>query len=152
MRLFRPFIDALWAFHDTLCILQWKDKARAAEAEVQKLQSQLAHVEHASRAQELTLDQLKGRLSDKVTREERLARRDAEAYARLKRAFLSNRGVPFLILVFWSPSVARCKVCARCVLSSGPNTKQNSIISLGIDEGLADVGCYLTTQQAAWPF
>lgn len=71
---------------------QWKDKARAAEAEVQKLQSQLAHVEHASRAQELTLDQLKGRLTDKVTREERLAKRDAEAYARLKRAFLSTKG------------------------------------------------------------
>ncbi|KAL3157009.1 hypothetical protein ABBQ38_001262 [Trebouxia sp. C0009 RCD-2024] len=70
----------------------WKDKARAAEAEVQKLQSQLAHLEHASRAQELTLEQLRGRLSDKVTREERLARRDAEAYARLKRAFLSNKG------------------------------------------------------------
>lgn len=73
--------------------MQWKDKARAAEAEVQKLQSQLAHLEHASRAQELTLEQLKGRLSDKVTREERLARRDAEAYARLKRAFLSNQGM-----------------------------------------------------------
>lgn len=71
---------------------QWKDKARAAEAEVQKLQSQLAHVEHASRAQELTLDQLKGRLTDKVTREERLARRDAEAYTRLKRAYLSTKG------------------------------------------------------------
>lgn len=74
-------------------MMQWKDKARAAEAEVQKLQSQLAHLEHASRAQELTLEQLRGRLSDKVTREERLARRDAEAYARLKRAFLSNKGV-----------------------------------------------------------
>lgn len=76
----------------SLPVLQWKEKAQAAEAEVQKLQSQLAHMEHASRAQELTLEQLKGRLSDKVTREERFARRDAEAYARLKKAFLSTKG------------------------------------------------------------
>ena len=89
-------------------VMQWKGKARAAEAEVQKLQSQLAHVEHASRAQELTLDQLKGRLSDKVSREERLAKRDAEAYARLKRAFLSNKGINLSLCGFPILQHARC--------------------------------------------
>lgn len=76
---------------------------------MQKLRSQLAHMEHASRAQELTLDQLKDRLSDKVNREERLARRDAEAYARLKRAFLSNKGMD---LSLWVLLFAACMVCA----------------------------------------
>ena len=108
--------------------MQWKDKARAAEAEVQKLQSQLAHVEHASRAQELNLEQLKGRLSDKVTREERLARRDAEAYARLKRAFLSNKGM--------NPPMCGSSFLqhARCVdVCSVSNTK-NSFMSLSIGD------------------
>jgi len=45
---------------------------------------------------EVTLEQLKGRLSDKVTKEERVAKRDAEAYARVKRAFLTNKGEPSL--------------------------------------------------------
>jgi len=73
-------------------IMQCKEQARAAESEVQRLQSQVAHLEHAARAREVTLEQLKGRLSDKVTKEERVAKRDAEAYARLKRAFLTNKG------------------------------------------------------------
>ena len=72
--------------------MQWKEQARAAESEVQRLQSHICHLEHASRAQEGTLEQLKGRLADKVAKEERCARRDAEAYARLKRAFLVNKG------------------------------------------------------------
>ena len=73
--------------------LQWKQKAEAAEGEVQKLRSQVTQLEHTTRAQEVTLEQLKGRLSDKVTKEERVAKRGAEAYARLKRAFLSNKGL-----------------------------------------------------------
>lgn len=82
-----------------LCLIvgacpQWKEQARAAESEVQRLHSHIAHMEHAARAQEVTLEQLKGRLGDKVTKEERVARRDAEAYARLKRAFLSSKGPP----------------------------------------------------------
>ena len=72
--------------------MQWKEQARAAESEVQRLHSHVTHQEHAARARELTLEQLKGRLSDKVTKEERVAKRDAEAYARLKRAFLTNKG------------------------------------------------------------
>lgn len=72
--------------------MQWREQARAAEGEVQRLHSQVAHLQHAARAQEVTLEQLRGRLTDKVTREERLAKRDAEAYARLKRAFLANKG------------------------------------------------------------
>ncbi|KAL0019238.1 hypothetical protein WJX79_004955 [Trebouxia sp. C0005] len=71
---------------------QWKEQARAAESEVQRLQSHVAHLQHAARAQEVILEQLKGRLGDKVTKEERVAKRDAEAYARLKRAFLTNKG------------------------------------------------------------
>jgi len=77
-------------------IMQWKEQARAAESEVQRLQSHVAHLEHAARAREVTLEQLKGRLSDKVTKEERVAKRDVEAYARLKRAFLTNKGDPSL--------------------------------------------------------
>lgn len=76
--------------------MQWKEQARAAESEAQRLQSHVAHLEHAARAREVTLEQLKGRLSDKVTKEERVAKRDAEAYARLKRAFLTNKGEPSL--------------------------------------------------------
>lgn len=76
-----------------MMIWQWKEKARAAESETQRLQSVVGHLEHAARAQEQTLEQLKGRLTDKVTKEERLARRDADAYARLKRAFLTNKGM-----------------------------------------------------------
>ena len=72
--------------------MQWKEQARAAESEVPRLQSRICHLEHASRAQETTLEQLKGRLADKVAKEERCARRDAEAYARLKRALLINKG------------------------------------------------------------
>ena len=94
--------------------MQWKDKAKAAEGEVQKLHSQLAHWQHAARAQELTLEQLKGRLSDKVTREERLARRDAEAYARLKRAFLSNKGRSLSLNLSHSHFVS-CKMHAYAV-------------------------------------
>lgn len=73
-------------------IMQWKEQARAAESEAQRLQSHVAHLEHAARAREVTLEQLKGRLSDKITKEERVAKRDAETYARLKRAFLTNKG------------------------------------------------------------
>ena len=126
--------------------VQWKDKARAAEAEVQKLQSQLAHVEHASRAQELTLDQLKGRLSDKVTREERLARRDAEAYARLKRAFLSNKGMnPSLcgFSILQHAGVCICEVYRIQRMVSCP---------LALVKGWEGLGCYLKIWQAAWAF
>ena len=72
--------------------MQWKEQARAAEGEAQRLHSRVCHLEHAARAQEGTLEQMKDRLADKVAKEERCARRDAEAYARLKRAFLIHKG------------------------------------------------------------
>lgn len=59
---------------------------------MQQLQGQVAHLQHTARAQEGTLEQLKGHLADKVAKEERAAKRDAEAYARLKRAYLTNKG------------------------------------------------------------
>ena len=59
---------------------------------MQRLQSHIAYLEHSARAQEVTLEQLKGRLTDKVTKEERTAKRDAEAYARIKKAYLTNKG------------------------------------------------------------
>lgn len=57
-----------------------------------QLRNQIAHLEHAARAQEVVVERLKGAIRDRVTKEERLAKRDAEAYARLKRAFIASKG------------------------------------------------------------
>ena len=96
---------------------QWKEKARAAECETQRLQSVVTHLEHAARAQELTLEQLKGRLSDKVTKEERLARRDADAYARLKRAFLANKGLGIFCKAIAQKMHAHACLCRKRTLT-----------------------------------
>ena len=57
-----------------------------------RLHGYIAQVDHASRAKEATIQRLKERLADGVARAERLARRDAEAYARLRGAHLASRG------------------------------------------------------------
>ena len=44
------------------------------------------------------VERLKGALRDRVTREERLSKRDAEAYSRLKRAFISGKGTQTVMM------------------------------------------------------
>ena len=72
--------------------LQTKQQLQRVEAEVSRLHGYIAQLDHASRAKEATIQQLKERLADGVARAERLARRDAEAYARLRGAHLASRG------------------------------------------------------------
>ena len=72
--------------------LQTKQQLQRVEAEVSRLHGYIAQLDHGSRAKEATIQQLKERLADGVARAERLARRDAEAYARLRSAHLASRG------------------------------------------------------------
>ncbi len=90
---------SLGAQNPTSCLvgllhMQTKQQLQRVEAEVSRLHGYIAQLDHASRAKEATIQQLKERLADGVARAERLARRDAEAYARLRGAHLANRGGP----------------------------------------------------------
>ena len=76
----------------TVHALQLKERVRGLESEVSQLQNHIVQLEHAARAHEMSVERLKGALRDRVTREERLSKRDAEAYSRLKRAFISSKG------------------------------------------------------------
>ena len=73
-------------------MLQLKERVRGLECEVGQLQNHIVQLEHSARAHEMGVERLKGALRDRVTREERLSKRDAEAYSRLKRAFVSSKG------------------------------------------------------------
>ena len=81
--------------------MQLKEQAKELEGEAAQLRNQIAHLHHAARAQEVVVERLKSAIRDRVTKEERLAKRDAEAYARLKRAFIANKGglsTPYVIM------------------------------------------------------
>lgn len=73
--------------------LQLRERAKGLESELGQLQAHIVQCEHVARAHEMTVEKLKGALRDKVNREERVSKRDAEAYSRLKRAFVSSKGV-----------------------------------------------------------
>lgn len=71
---------------------QLREEVRRLEGEAATLRLAVVQAEHAARAKEAAAEQLLGQLEAKVKAEERLEKRSAAAYARIKRAIASSRG------------------------------------------------------------
>ena len=72
--------------------LQARQQLQEAEGGSAQLRQQLTQAQHSGRGNEALAEKLRERLADRIQAEDRRARRDAEAYARLQRAMSVAKG------------------------------------------------------------
>ena len=75
-------------------LLQAGAALQAAQLSETRMRGKVQHAECAARKHEVAADKLRARLADDAAAQERRAKRNADAYARAKRALAASKGQP----------------------------------------------------------